>query len=426
MRILQACLIGCGMVLVAALVGLVLLVRWWTAPIDIPRVPPPTSPTPNAYEVYKKLAVQMKEKHEQNPQLEAMEQQLSYVSRGSAPLTPELRRYLQIWEPFRREYRKHLNEPSRFPELLQPSTTFPDLSAMRMWARVEAVDSLLAIRERHYARVVDNYRTVLLVSEQMRNGGIIISHLVALACTDIIRRPAVQALPYLSAGECDAIVHITRQWERRRVPVEQAFEAERASHINLLHDFYEGKEKLTPEWFGAGPDVPKRVPPAKWLNLRAAAHELQSLYEMAIRESRKPVVQQAKVPEPRHVVNAILFPMPDSILSRDAAVTTRNRLLAIAAAVRAYRLRHGRYPKTLAEAGVADLNKDPFTGGEFVYKTSPKGFLVYSVGDDGHDDGGKRATRDKSPGDIGLLPYSPPAPASAQQQVPPGPPLWMK
>lgn len=40
----------------------VLLVRWWTAPIDIPRVPSPTHPTPNAYEVYKNLAVQMKEK----------------------------------------------------------------------------------------------------------------------------------------------------------------------------------------------------------------------------------------------------------------------------------------------------------------------------------------------------------------------------
>lgn len=49
-----------------------------------------------------------------------------------------------------------------------------------MWARVEAADTRLAIRERRYARAVDNYRTMLLVSEQMRNGNII-NHLVALA-----------------------------------------------------------------------------------------------------------------------------------------------------------------------------------------------------------------------------------------------------
>ncbi len=284
MRYLQGCFIGCGVVLVVTVIAVVLLVRWWTAPIDIPRVPPPTYPTPNAYEVYKKLAVQMKEKHERNPQLKERETQLLYASSGRAPLTPELRRYLQMWEPFRREIRKHLNEPSRAPELLI-STTFPELSALRMWARVEAADTRLAIRERRYARAVDNYRTVLLVSEQMRNGGGIINHLVALACVDIIRSAMVHALPYLSAGECDAIVHVIRQWERRRVPVEQAFEVERASHIKL---------------------------------------------------------QQAKVPEPKHIMNVVLFPMPDGVLRKDATATARNRLLALAAAVRAYRLKHGR------------------------------------------------------------------------------------
>ena len=89
-------------------------------------------------------------------------------------------------------------------------------------------------------------------------------------------------------------------------------------------------------------------------------------------------------------------------------------------------MEHGGYPKTLAEAGVADLNKDPFTGGEFVYKTSQKGFLVYSVGEDGRDDGGKRAARDRPPGDIGLIPYTLSTSAPAQQLPPPGPPVWIK
>lgn len=369
----------------------------------------------------------MKEMHERDTSLRAMHEQMSNAGDVSSLNTPEMRRYLRLWEPLRREFRKHLNEPSRAPEL-NVSATFPELSALRMWARVEAADTRLAIWERRYARVVDNYRTVLLLSEQIRSGGGAIHHLTALGCVGTVRRDTGQAIIHLSAKECGILVQLIREWERTRVPVEQALQAERASYINLLHDLYEGKKEYVLDNYETGSHAQKRVLPVRWLNLRAAAHEAENLYERFARESRKPVIQQERLPEPGHILNAILAPdiFWGPLLRADATGTARNRLLAISAAVRAYRLSHGRHPKTLAEAGVADLNKDPFTGGEFVYKTSEKGFLVYSVGEDGRDDGGKRAANDRSPGDIGLIPYVPRPSPPPQQPLPPAPPVWLK
>ncbi len=414
MPLLRACSIGCGVVLVLTVIGAVLLVRWWTAPIDIPRASPPTHPTPNAFVIYRKLAEQMAERHEKNTALRMTADRLKRaVDSGNLSVDKEIRRYLQMWEPVRREYRRHLNEPCMTVLSYDIRETFPYLKGFRLWAYVEAADASLAIRAGNYRRALDDYETVMRVSEGLRNGGLMVHHLVAGTCISSVSGAIARSLLQMPAEACDRLVGIVRQWETVRVPAEQAWEHEWIQGINFLHDLYDGKVR----W---------RSIPGRLLNLRAAAHEYHQLYQTALRELRKPVAQQEELPEPKHPVLTFVFPIFTHFHRTEAAQAARNGLLAVSAAVRAYRSRHGRYPKTLAEAGVADLNKDPFTGGEFVYKTSEKGFLVYSVGEDGRDDGGKRAVSDRSAGDIGLLPYSPPAPAPAQQQPLPGPPIWMK
>jgi hypothetical protein len=421
-------LLGCGGFAAVALVSVLLLVRWWTAPIDIPREPPPSYPNPNAYELYRTLAVQLLEQEKVRPAYKKAATDIAEGIRLRRPLnSPEIRRYLQAMEPVRLAYRRFLDMPSRVILSYRADDLFPELRGFRQWARIEATDALLAIETGDYARVLDNYRAVLLLSEQIRNGGPMMHHLTASSCVSIISHVMGEAISQLTIRECEQLVEATREWERRRVPIEQAYIVERAWHINLLHDFYEGKEKLTPEWFGGQANSPKRLPSPKWLNLRAAARELDRLYQMAIAETRKPVLQQAKLPEPGHVINAILLPGFDTYPRAEAVRLARARLLGIAAAVRAYRLKHGRYPATLAEAGVADLNKDPFTGAEFIYKTSEQGFLVYSVGEDGRDDGGQRAAGDRKPGDIGPVSYfSSPLPPRPLSSMTPGSVVWLK
>ena len=61
-------------------------------------------------------------------------------------------------------------------------------------------------------------------------------------------------------------------------------------------------------------------------------------------------------------------------------------------ALAAYRADHGAYPARLADLArdyVAKLPKDVFNDSELHYRLDGKGYLLYSVGANGKDDGGK-------------------------------------
>lgn len=60
-------------------------------------------------------------------------------------------------------------------------------------------------------------------------------------------------------------------------------------------------------------------------------------------------------------------------------------------ALEAHRARAGAYPERLADVpGIGDLAKDPFSGGELIYRREGDGCRLWSVGVDGKDDGGAR------------------------------------
>jgi hypothetical protein len=74
----------------------------------------------------------------------------------------------------------------------------------------------------------------------------------------------------------------------------------------------------------------------------------------------------------------------------------RQRMTLLAFALAGYRANHREYPKTLAElvpSYIAGLPTDPFTDGGLHYKPENGGYLLYSVGENGKDDGGRRADR---------------------------------
>jgi hypothetical protein len=78
--------------------------------------------------------------------------------------------------------------------------------------------------------------------------------------------------------------------------------------------------------------------------------------------------------------------------NRDDAM---RRLLMTEAALRLFRSEHGRWPASLNELVPDLLSKvpaDPFSDRPIVYRCTDDGYLLYSVGGNGVDDGGQRAT----------------------------------
>jgi hypothetical protein len=85
----------------------------------------------------------------------------------------------------------------------------------------------------------------------------------------------------------------------------------------------------------------------------------------------------------------------------DDRMDQSERNLCVAFALAAYRADNDRYPETLAELARAYLPEVPadlFGGKPLAYKPSANGYLLYSVGPNGKDDGG-RGERDDPPGD---------------------------
>jgi hypothetical protein len=96
---------------------------------------------------------------------------------------------------------------------------------------------------------------------------------------------------------------------------------------------------------------------------------------------------------------------PANIQGVDAAVQIR-RNFRLALALAAYRSQHGRYPPTLADLPAEPpVNTDDiFSGKPLIYRPSQDGYMLYSVGPNGRDDGGRHKADDPMGGsdDLGV------------------------
>ena len=96
-----------------------------------------------------------------------------------------------------------------------------------------------------------------------------------------------------------------------------------------------------------------------------------------------------------------LVPATAKAEARAAKAQTMNHLAITVCALERYRLAHGNYPETLDVLVPTFMLKplsDPMNGQPFHYRRTDDGwFLLYSVGDDGKDDGGVFRTKPKGP-----------------------------
>jgi hypothetical protein len=95
-----------------------------------------------------------------------------------------------------------------------------------------------------------------------------------------------------------------------------------------------------------------------------------------------------------YILSALVLPTLGKITLRDAAVHAQMEIAATALAVE--RFRHDRHglPENLGELTPQFLDavpKDPFAGADLRYRRLPTGYVIYSIGADGHDDRGRQA-----------------------------------
>jgi type II secretory pathway pseudopilin PulG len=103
-----------------------------------------------------------------------------------------------------------------------------------------------------------------------------------------------------------------------------------------------------------------------------------------------------------YILSGMLLPSLSRVVVREATTQANLRLATTALAVERFRLARGRLPEGLGELAPQFLDAvptDPFDGAPLRYRRLARGYMIYSVDADGHDDGGREPPQRKESGD---------------------------
>ncbi len=286
----------------------------------------------------------------------------------------------------------------------------PELSSIRSVARLLHYEGLLAASAGEAETATRNAVALVRASAHLQTQPFIISYLVGIA-VEALGQDLLAQIPVLAAEKADYAAILKRLRTANppiRRPTRQ-FESERLTFLDGVQRYAQdtdgdGKiDRIAPaQALGGGKGFALAAPQtleelladAKPLYDRLVA--LPSEPPATVRAAGEKIVADARVGGAS--LQAILLPSLGRAVElhyRAAATRSGTRLLLC---LHAFKQTNGRWPNDLKEAlsgESAAILKDPFSGKDFVYKLVDGQPLLYSVGHDGKDDGGKRAADGK-------------------------------
>lgn len=279
----------------------------------------------------------------------------------------------------------------------------PHLNKLRQLSRLVAARALWSAQAGQMSACVHDVETGLEMSRATADEPILVSALVQHALVQIaaatLRKSVVYGhMPEAQAREC----HQKFGEVDLQTSLVKALEGERAMGLTLSRQMENG---TVPD-----PEHPGKPlvsgPPAHLFRymLRPDRRFYLRQFDMLLRYSglpyreikRKRLDQRMDADPPRYaLVSYVLLPVGSRALeARDRCLVAVGQS-RVACALEAYWDRFGSYPETLSELRSKlgwKIEEDPFSGRDFIYKRLPRGYLLYSIGDDLRDDGGE--TRD--------------------------------
>jgi|GEM_PF-752720 len=248
----------------------------------------------------------------------------------------------------------------------------------------------------------------LRLGADVPHGGVHLSMRVGTALQKIARQQVWEIIPHLSTSEAGAA---SRRWESimaSQVPMIENLQEEKwyveAGLLELFND-PNWKETLARDFVGE--EVGNEF---QLVSKSTLYTNLNRYLDAQIEQARRPYA--ARGPEPllpddpiskrwfSRIYHDGLFPETFSI--------TQNSLLLVSLALQAYHAEHNAYPATLVELTPAYLKAvpdDPFAlQAPLCYQRTETGYLLYSIGPDGKDDGGIPCSGGQKAGDKGVVP----------------------
>ncbi len=293
--------------------------------------------------------------------------------------------------------------PYQDPPVLSFSATFPHLYKMRQLARFLSLDGQVKAAHGDWSGAVSADLDAVQFGETLPHGGPLIGLLVGVGCQSIGRKHAWEAVPHLSGLEAQAAARRLESIRTDHVPLADTLREEKRGTQASLRELM-----ARPDWShtlapAIGGTTSANSPAwaqqgfSAYLQLlgkrRILATNAQWM-DQAITQVRQPyAAHPAPPPLPKDLVSQILLPVYSRVRLYEVSSDTQNALLVTMLALQAYQQDHRAYPATLAALVPGYLKAvppDPFAlSGPLRYKLVGAKYVLYSVGPDGKDDGGK-------------------------------------
>ena len=361
---------------------------------------PPAAPKPNGYDLYVAAATAMTRatppvdpvndtKRIDDPKVRAQRYSLA---RKTA--------WLQQNQNALALFDQALQTPTLAPTARSFKTTFPSYAKLRQMARNKTVQSNALWMSGDYYGALQSGLDTVQMGHDMRRGGGILGNLVGIAIGDIGRSATGDTVERIDASQAKLAARRLEKLLDKRWNLDQALTSQKQSDQTSLLEVF-GEKNWRASFFGAG------LTPLKRLQIQTVSKQqildnVGAIYDRQIANARLPYIQKSAPPVTFKDPFSALF---SSDTDRARIVQARDligdRALMLQLALRAYRLENGVYPPNLNALTPNYLNAipaDPFGGGEAMHYTlNGKNYVLWSIGPDGVDDGGKPIPSNKKP-----------------------------
>jgi len=303
---------------------------------------------------------------------------------------------------------------SRYPVDFSPGfeTLLPHLDKIREMALFSKYRAVLAIDSGQPANADTSVEDVFGMARTLDEEPVLISQLVRFA---LVRIAIVTLEARLNAGELsDAeLANLANVFAQQKEAhfIARGLVGERAGVVPFFHTSFAKMKQLSN--FEA-PQAESPAPQRPSLFLKTTGFfERDLLFYLGAMETN---IFFANLPPPQNlaitnvsekmaenarkhycIISALLLPAISSSLTREADGFARIRLATTAIAIEHYRLLQGQLPDDLSKLTpqfLPNVPIDPFDGAPLRYHRLAKGYVIYSVGADGHDDGGREKPAD--------------------------------
>ncbi|MBL7224426.1 MAG: hypothetical protein ISS72_11280 [Candidatus Brocadiae bacterium] len=279
----------------------------------------------------------------------------------------------------------------------------PHLSKISSATRLLALEAIERTEEGKAAEAADSLVAALRLGHALARESVLISGLVRVACDSIaarqVERWASQSKPSPEALER---VEAALQDEADPTLMHKVIVAERCFGMDMYRTYaLDPKKRGELGALGVPDTLFLRVVPRAYFKSDLVAYiDLMSGYaatarlpypQSLIRAGAVGKTIEQRIPR-YFIIARMLLPVLGRVFIEGQRHMARLDSARVGLTVLRYRAQKGKLPDTL-DALAPDFVKavpvDPFNGKPLLYRTTPQGFTVYSLGENGKDDGGQ-------------------------------------